>query len=101
MSPISNLVQPSEPSAQAAKRPPSYLAKTACLIGALAIEAPVQPGQWPHQPATPGTPEPWLLCSQSLAACRLAGSTCFMSFSTGESSAPFHLASEPSSVNGQ
>src|SRR3954470_4214552 len=100
MSPISNLVQPVEPAVQVTNLPPENLALTACLMGAFAIAAPVQPGQWPHQPPTPGTPLPWLLCSQSFAALRLVASASFMNFSTGESP-PFQVASTPSSVNGQ
>src|SRR5438874_1883409 len=100
MSPISNLVQPVEPALQATNLVPSNLALTACLMGALAMAAPVQPGQWPHQLPTPGTPLPWLLCSQSLAFFRCDASASFMNFSTGESP-PFQVASMPSSVNGQ
>src|SRR5437773_7931253 len=100
MSPISNLVQPAEPAVHATKFEPSSLAKTACLMGALAIAAPVQPGQWPHQLETPGTPEPWFMCSHFCAAARSAALDCLSSLASGESP-PFHLASTPSSVNGQ
>src|SRR3954466_14620524 len=100
MSPISNLVQPAEPAVQATNWPPLNFALTACSMGALAMAAPVQPGQWPHQLPTPGTPLPWFECSQSFAALRLAASASFMYLSTGESP-PFQAASTPSSVNGQ
>src|SRR3954467_12840303 len=100
MSPISNLVQPVEPAVQVTNLPPENLALTACLMGALAIAAPVQPGQWPHQSETPGTPEPWFMCSHFCAAASVAGLASLSILASGESP-PFHLASTPSSVNGQ
>ena len=58
-SPISKRTHPGAPSRHAVIPPrPSAPAKTGWRMGALVVAAADQPGQWPCQVATPGTPGP-------------------------------------------
>src|SRR5262245_21810758 len=100
-SPISNFTQLESPSAQPAMPPwPSDLAQNARWSGALVIEAPVQPGQWPYQPCTPGTPAPWLACSHIFASAVWPALAMDMYFSRGDDVC-VQLLSMPSSTIGQ
>src|SRR5262245_4120037 len=83
-SPISNFSQPEEPAAQA-RTPPELLAvaETGCQMGMLVMAAATQPGQWPHQGATPGRSTPWLVFSHARASAALPGDTTRMYLSSG------------------